>query len=151
MRLKKESILDTIGKKILKLLQKNARLSYSEIGKQVGLSAPAAAERVKKLEDAGFIKGYHAVVDPAPLEQAVPAFIHLSAESMHYSKVKSMAAALSQVLECHHVSGDEAFIIKVRTGSVSELEALVKKFSPYGKTKTSVILSTSLDRMVTPF
>ncbi len=148
MHLKIESLLDRIGLKILKLLQRNGRLSYSQIGRAVGLSAPAAAERVKKLEDAGIIKGYHAVVDPDQLGQAVPAFIHLSAESVHYPRVKALASTLSEVVACHHVSGDEAFIIKVRTGSVSELEQLVKKFSVYGRTKTSVILSTSVDKSI---
>jgi Lrp/AsnC family leucine-responsive transcriptional regulator len=143
MELKIEKLLDNIGKKIVTVLQRNARISFSDLGRKVGLSTPAATERVRKLEDAGIILGYHAVIDAEKVGLPVTAFIHLTTPVQHYPKVTSIMKNLDEVLECHHISGEESFIIKVVVPSVNELESLVAKISLYGRTKTSIVLSSS--------
>jgi Lrp/AsnC family leucine-responsive transcriptional regulator len=143
MELKIERLLDTIGKKIVNTLQRNARISFSDLGRKVGLSTPAATERVRKLEDAGVILGYHAATDTAKLGFPVTAFIHLTTPVQHYPKIKSIMKNLNEVLECHHISGEESFIIKAVVPSINHLESLVEKLSPYGSTKTSIVLSSS--------
>lgn len=141
-----EKLLDGIGRKILAALEANARISLASLGRQVGLSAPAAAERVKKLEEAGIIKGYHAAIDPAVTGRTVLAFIQLTTESRHYPAVKAMAARLPDIVACHHISGEASFILKVRVADVAELETVVSRLSPYGQTRTSIVLSTSVEK-----
>jgi Lrp/AsnC family leucine-responsive transcriptional regulator len=143
MELKIERLLDNIGKKIVNILQRNARISFSDLGRNVGLSTPAATERVRKLEDAGVISGYHAAVDTAKVGFPVTAFIHLTTPVQHYPEVTSFMQNQDEVLECHHISGEESFIIKVVVPSVEHLESLVGKLSPFGQTKTSIVLSSS--------
>jgi len=150
MELQIERLLDNIGKKIVNTLQKNARISFSDLGRKVGLSTPAATERVRKLEDAGVILGYHAVVDTAKVGFPVSAFIHLTTPVQHYPKVTSFMEDQDEALECHHISGEESFIIKVVVPSVEHLESLVGKLSPFGQTKTSIVLSSSFVKQGIP-
>jgi Lrp/AsnC family leucine-responsive transcriptional regulator len=112
----------------------------------VGLSAPAVAERVRKMEEAGIITGYHAHIDPEAMGNFVIAFIHLTTEARHYPAVKSLASDLPEIIACHHVSGEVSFILKVRVDAVADLEALVARFSPLGRTRTAIVLSTSVDK-----
>jgi Lrp/AsnC family leucine-responsive transcriptional regulator len=143
MELKIERLLDTIGKKIVAALQKNARISFSDLGRKVGLSTPAATERVRKLEDAGVISGYHAAVDAAKVGFPVTAFIHLTTPVQQYAKVIAVMEQLNEIRECHHISGEESFIIKTLAPSVKHLESLVQKLSLYGRTRTAIVLSSS--------
>lgn len=145
MDLRFEKLLDRIGLRILDALQENARTSLNRIGRQVGLSAPAVAERIKKLEEAGIIKGYHARIDPAAVGQAISAFIHLTTDARHYPAVKALAADTPQIVACHHVSGEVSFIMQVRVDDVAALEALVGRLSPFGQTRTAIVLSTAVD------
>ncbi|HSO18985.1 MAG TPA: Lrp/AsnC family transcriptional regulator [Desulfosarcina sp.] len=149
MDFKREKLLDRIGCKILRMLQENARRPLSSIGKQVGLSAPAVAERVRKLEQAGVIRGYHARIDPVAMGRSVAAFISLTTESRHYAAVKTLAADTPQIVSCHHISGGASFILQVRADDVPELETVVARLSPLGRTQTAVVLSTPVDKTAT--
>ncbi len=133
---------DAVDWHILHLLQKNARSTYVEIGRRVGLSAPAAAERVRRLEESGLIEGYHARLNPAKAGLPVLAFIRVSVPRGKYPRFTMLVNQLSQVVECHHVTGVEAFIVKVAVPSVVELETLVGKLAQYGDTMTSVVMSS---------
>lgn len=152
MDLQLEKLLDRIGLKILAALQKNARMPLSRIGQEVGLSAPAVAERVKKMEDAGVIKGYHARIDPVAMGRSVSAFIHLTTDALHYPAVKTLAADMPQISSCHHISGDFSFILHVHVNDLPALEAVVAHLSPFGQTRTAIVLSTPVDKatMVPP-
>lgn len=143
-------LLDGIGRKILKALQANARLPLSRLGELVGLSAPAVAERVKKLEESGIIKGYHACIDPALGGQPILAFITLTTDTRHYAAVKALAENSPQIIACHHISGDASFIIQVRAADVAALEMLVAGLSPFGQTHTAIVLSTTVDKRSMP-
>jgi len=143
-----EKLLDRIGRKILSVLQKNARTPISRIGNQVGLSAPAVAERIRKLEEAGVIKGYHARIAPEAVGRSVSAFINLTTDPRNYPAVKTLAADMQQITSCHHISGDASFIIRVRVEDLPALEAVVERLSPFGQTQTAIVLSTSVDKTV---
>jgi Lrp/AsnC family leucine-responsive transcriptional regulator len=146
MNLHVDKLLDRIGRHILAVLQENARLPLSRIGEIVGLSAPAVAERVKKLEEAGIIRGYHARIDPVVAGQPVCAFIHLTTETRHYPAVKALAVESPKIVACHHVSGDVSFIVQVHAEDVSALESLVARLSRFGQTRSTIVLSTPVDK-----
>jgi Lrp/AsnC family leucine-responsive transcriptional regulator len=143
-----ERLLDRTGLNILRALQKNARLSFSELGRQVALSSPAVAERVRKMEAAGIISGYHARVEPEKVGLPIMAFILLKIRTEKYPDIFSLARRLSEILECHHVSGGESFIMKVVVSSIPHLEEVIEKLSPYGETSTLVVLSSPVQKQV---
>lgn len=140
-----EGNIDDVGWRVLRALQDDARLSFGQLGRRVGLSAPAAAERVRRLEASGAIRGYGAGVDAARLGYGVTAFIGLRTERRHRQKVRRLVAQLPEVIECHHLSGARSFLIKLRAGSLGHLERLIDRFAEIGPTDTSIVLSTYLD------
>lgn len=142
--------LDPISWRILAELQADARLSYAEVGRRVGLSTPAAAERVRRLEESGIITGYTARINPERIGLTVGAFIRvrLSGSEAQAKKLTALAGELAEVLECHRCTGDESFIFKVLVGSVGELQKLIDRLTPFGMTSTSLILSSPVQRIV---
>lgn len=141
-------LIDAPSWRILAELQADARLSFSELGRRVGLSTPAAAERVRRLQDQGVIRGYAAVVDPLAAGLAVGAFIRirLTGPETLARKLTAALEKMPEVFECHRCTGDESFLLKVRVASVSQLENLIDKLSPFGATTTSLILSSPIER-----
>jgi Lrp/AsnC family leucine-responsive transcriptional regulator len=139
-----EKLLDQTGLKIIQALQADGRITFAELGRQVGLTTPAVAERVRKLEEAGLIAGYHAEVPPAQVGQGILAFIRLTTVSERYPRVLALAKRRPEFLECHHVSGTESFIFKVVTTSVGHLETIIGELSPFGGTATSIVLSSPI-------
>jgi len=146
MDFQNEKRLDQIGLKILVVLQADARMPLSRIGKKVGLSAPAVAERMRKLEEAGIIKGYHAKIAPEAVGRSVSAFIDLTTDPQNYKAVKALAADMHQILACHHVSGGASFIMHVQVEDLPALETVVERLSPFGQTQTSIVLSTAVEK-----
>ena len=145
MNFKIEGLMDHIGEQILKELCENGRISFSELGRKVGLSSPAVTERVKKMEEAGIIKGYKAVIDKKDKTGKIMAFIVMTTLSQHYKKIRQLLDAHPGTLECHHLSGEASLMIKVAVESTEKLDAFVQTLSAYGKTRTSIVLSTFLD------
>lgn len=141
--------LDTLSWKILAELQSDARLSFAEIGRRVGLSTPAAAERVRRLEEAGVIGGYQAQIRLEQIGLPIAAFIRirLSGTEAQAKRLTSLAGELPEVLECHRCTGDESFILKVRVASVADLQKLIDRLTPFGMTSTSLILSSPVERV----
>jgi Lrp/AsnC family leucine-responsive transcriptional regulator len=142
MPLQFEKILDPVGRKLLRAMQANARLSFSELGRQLGLSGPAVAERLRKLEELEIITGYHAEVNPPSLGYGVSAFIRLTTTTEKYPRVLELAQRLPEIRECHHVTGSEAFILKVLATSIPQLDSLIAQLSIFGATSTSIVLSS---------
>jgi Lrp/AsnC family leucine-responsive transcriptional regulator len=133
---------------LLDAVQQHARLSFAELGRRAGLSAPAAAERLRRLEDAGVIQGYHARVDPARLGLGLMVMIEMNVARANYARFQSAVEKLSWILECHHISGRASFVLKAAAPDVAGLESLISRLSQFGETSTSVILSTPLARRV---
>ena len=141
-------LLDHIGEHILEELQRDGRLPMSRLGKRVGLSTPAVAERVRKMEEAGIITGYHAHVRESP--DSVTAFIHVNTPPQAYPRVLALLEENPRVVECHHMSGEDAFIIKVGVEEMAQIESLVKDLSRHGTTRTHIVLSSPILRRSAP-
>ena len=136
--------LDRLNRRLLAELQQNARLSLAELGRRVGLSPPALTERMKRLEEQGVIHAYRAELDAHSMGYPVTAFVRLFIPPDAYPKVEAILANLPEVREAHHVTGDAAFVLKVVTRSLADLEAVLARFTPFGRSETSVVLSTRL-------
>jgi Lrp/AsnC family leucine-responsive transcriptional regulator len=118
--------MDTIDLKILELLQNDGRTSHSEIAKIVGLSAPSVGERIKKLENRGIIRRYVALLEPSRVNRPITAFIAISIDKpIHTQAFLQRIRELDDVLECHHVTGEMDYLLKVRTRSTASLESLI--------------------------
>jgi len=141
-----KKLLDDVGCAILEELQQNARISFAELGRRVGLSTPAALDRVRRLEEAGIITGYHAELDAAKVGMPIRAFIRISVVGEALQRVISIAGKLDEVLECHRVTGTDSVVIKVGVSSAEHLQKLFDHFSPYTATTTSIILSSPVTR-----
>jgi Lrp/AsnC family leucine-responsive transcriptional regulator len=151
MTLEHTKLLDEVGWRILKALQEDGRLSFAELGRRVGLSLPAVAERVRRLEEAGIITGYRAEVNMAKIGLPIMAFIRMNTPRDQYPALIALLNNLPQVLECHHLTGSESFVIKIVVASIADLETLIGQLSAYGQTTTSIVLSSPLSKkMMTP-
>jgi Lrp/AsnC family transcriptional regulator, leucine-responsive regulatory protein len=146
MSLHDERLLDEIGWHILDELQENARISFAELGRKVGLSTPAVTERVRKLEDAGVIAGYRTEVNPARAGLPITAFIRLSVVGEASARLAALIRELPEIAECHRTTGADSFVMKVRVSSIAHLEALIDRLTPFGTTTTSMVLSTPVTR-----
>ncbi len=137
-----EKLLDNTGCQLLQALQDDARLSFAELGRRVGLSPPAVTERVRRMEEAGIITGYCAQVNPEKIGLPLTALIGLTTTPQQYPQIIALINDLPEVLECHHVTGGCSFSIKAIASSMSHLEALIEKLSRFGSTATSIVLSS---------
>lgn len=138
--------IDDIDIKLLTLLQLNARTSYAELGRQVGLTTPAVVERVRKLEDAQIITGYRAEIDTTRVGFPITAFIRMSITGVDYSNIIEVVQESSEVLECHRGTGGDSFIMKVAVGSIEHLQQVIDRLVPYGITTTTIVLSSPVKR-----
>ena len=148
MTLDIERLLDETGWRILQALQENARLSFSELGQRVGLSSPAVAERVRRLEDAGIIKGYRAEIDTTKVGYPITAIIRLQAQGERCTRFPAYAQEIPEVLECYRVTGSDALIMRVMIASVEHLETIIDRLSDHGPLTTSIVLSTPVAKRI---
>ncbi len=141
--------LDALAWKIIEALQHNARLSFAELGRQIGLSTPAVAERVHRLEEAGVITGYHAAVDIARLGAPVRVLLRLTLQGGGDVQITRAVTAIKEMPEisrCHRITGAESYVIEADVVSIRHLEALIDKLSSLGATSTSTVLSSPVQR-----
>ncbi|HEY6970878.1 MAG TPA: Lrp/AsnC family transcriptional regulator [Candidatus Angelobacter sp.] len=143
---KSTKLLDQIGWKLLHELQLNGRLSYAELGRRVGLTTPAVVERVRRMEEAGIIRGFHADVDPIKLGMPITAFIRMSVVGDVFTKIVAAVKNSPEVVECHRGTGADSFIMKVHVRSVEHLESLIDRLTPLGTTSTSIVLSSPVEK-----
>jgi Lrp/AsnC family transcriptional regulator, leucine-responsive regulatory protein len=134
--------LDATNLRLLAELQGDARLSHAELGRRVGLSPPAVAERLSRLERDGVISGYRAEVDPRALGYALAAVLRMRPAPRQIAKVAAVAQETPEVVECHRVTGEDCFYMKLHVRSVEHLEEVIDRFTPYGQTTTSIIQSS---------
>jgi Lrp/AsnC family leucine-responsive transcriptional regulator len=141
-------MIDEIDRKILKELQQDARVSYAELGRRVGLTTPAVIERVRKLEESGVITGYRAEIDTSKVGLPITAFVRMSITGVDYSHIIEVAEQSNEVLECHRGTGGDSFIMKVAVSSVEHLQEVIDRLVPYGITTTTIVLSSPVKRRV---
>ena len=147
--------LNSLDMKAIKLLLRNGRASWADLGKQLGLSAPAAAERAHKLEQRGVIRGYAALVDPASVGYPLTAYVSVTLAS-HGKRAVFLSAIerMEQVAECHHVAGDDDYLLKVRCRGTQDLDHLLatelKDKLGVARTRTTIVLSTAKESVHVP-
>ncbi len=141
-------LLDATNRAILRELQQDGRLSYSELGRRVGLSTPAVTERVRRLEDAGIITGYGARINPTALGYTITALIEVTTPPGRYPQMLEFARTTPAVRECYFVTGAASFVAKVVVPTVEHLQELQSQMGLYGNTRTSVVLSQPIIKEV---
>lgn len=142
MASKPERLLDDIGRSILAALPQHARISFSDLGRRVGLSAPAAAERVRRMEDAGIITGYRVALAADKLGYPITALLRISTAEENCVRLGAAARALPEVLESHRVTGSDRLVVKVAAASVSHLDEIIRELSRYGTVTVAIVLSS---------
>ncbi|HLZ15400.1 MAG TPA: Lrp/AsnC family transcriptional regulator [Cyclobacteriaceae bacterium] len=137
----KEKALDNLDWKILTELQKNARVSASEIGRRVGLTAPAVAKRIARMEESGFILGYRTTMDYDKLGLSVRVFLQFKSTSLKHDDMVKVVDAMPQIQEWYTVTGENCMLLKVAVATTKDLEIILAQLGKYGGTNTSIILS----------
>ena len=131
---------------LLHELQEDARLSLAELGRRVGLSPPAVADRLERMEQEGGIKGYRAEVDPRALGYELAIVLRIRPAPRELRKVAELAQRTPEVVECHRITGDDCYLMKAHARDVEHLEELVDRFAVYGQTTTSLVQSSPVPR-----
>jgi Lrp/AsnC family transcriptional regulator, leucine-responsive regulatory protein len=137
-----EDFQDATNRRILAELQADARVSLAELGRRVGLSAPAVAERVDRLEREGVIRGYRADIDPRALGLALTVVIRVRPAPRQIPKVAELARATPEVVECNRITGDDCYIMRAHVRDVEHLEEVIDAFTAFGQTTTSLVQSS---------
>jgi Lrp/AsnC family leucine-responsive transcriptional regulator len=137
-----KSVPDSIDWKILELLQRNARLSNSEIGRQVGLSQPAVTSRIQRLEDGGVIVGYGARLDPVKLGREISAAIRVHTTFEHLGACLEVLRQAPEVMSVRRLTGDDCLLIEGAFERMAQVEALIDQLAPLGDVTTSFVLAT---------
>lgn len=139
-------ILDDYSRKLVAELQRDARASYADLGRRIGLSPSATAERLRRMEDAGIIRGYSVEIDREALGLPILAIVRMTCDGPRYRPFLKFVKELPEVRECHHVTGGDAFFLQVTAASIAELEQVIERLLPYGIPTTSIVLSSPVAR-----
>jgi Lrp/AsnC family leucine-responsive transcriptional regulator len=135
-------LLDEVNLRLLDELQRDARLTIAELGRRVGLSAPAVAERLQRLERDGVIGGYRAQIDPRALGLSLTSIIRIRPAPRELKKVADLARETPEVVECERITGEDCFFMRVHVRDVEHLEEVIDRFVAYGQTTTSIVQSS---------
>jgi Lrp/AsnC family leucine-responsive transcriptional regulator len=146
MAMDSTALLDSHGRKLLNELQANSRISLAELARRIGLSATAAGERLKQMEEIGILRGYTVEIDREALGLEVFAFIRMSCPGQNYHRFVDYVQTLEEVRECHHLTGGDDFLLKITTTGLADLEALIEALLPYGNPVTSLVLSSPVEQ-----
>ncbi|RBP81934.1 Lrp/AsnC family transcriptional regulator [Marinomonas rhizomae] len=140
--------MDKTNWKLLELLEQNGRLTYAELGKLVHLTAPAVAERIRKLEESGVITGYSAQVNLEKVGIPITALVECQVYRTKEREFKTLIMSLGEVIECYNVTGPYAFVLKVGVKSMSKLDALLERLIDLSDTNTMMIMTTPVKRIM---
>jgi len=138
----KEILDDNKNIEILRLLQRDPRMSIAELARKIKMSNPAAKERVRRLEKSGVIAGYRLEVDPKAAGHDVTAFVRIRPLPGHLPKISALARQMPEVVECHRVTGEDCFILKVHLPEIASLDRVLDRFLVHGQTTTSIVQSS---------
>jgi Lrp/AsnC family transcriptional regulator, leucine-responsive regulatory protein len=146
----KDVALDETDRGIIGALAADGRISFAELGRRVSLSAPAVAERVRRLEQTRVITGYRAEIDPRALGYPLTAIVRVKPAVRQLSKVAELAAEIPEVAECLRITGEDCFYIRLHLARIEELPAVLDRFLLYGETTTSIVNATPVARRDPP-
>lgn len=142
--------IDSTDRKIIGELATDGRVSLAELGRRVNLSSPAVAERVQRLERAGVITGYRAEIDPRALGYQLTAIVRIKPAPGQLPRIPELAVETPEVSECHRITGEDCFFLKVHLRAIDELGPLLDRFLAYGETTTSLINASPIPRRDPP-
>ena len=135
--------LDSLDRRILGELQRDARLRVAELGRRIGLSPPAVAERVGRLEESGVVS-FRAEVDPRALGYGICAIVRVSPQTKNLHVIPELAREVPEVTECHRITGEDCYFMKLYLRSIDDLEPILDRFTPHGRTTTSIVHSAPI-------
>jgi Lrp/AsnC family transcriptional regulator, leucine-responsive regulatory protein len=144
------NLLDDVNLRILAELQTDGRIGMAELGRRVGLSAPAVSERVQRLERAGVITGYRAELEPGALGYPISAVVRIRPSPGQLQRIPEIARETPEVAECHRITGEDCYLVRLHLRSIDELEEILDRFTPHGLTTTSIVHSTPVPRRGPP-
>jgi Lrp/AsnC family transcriptional regulator, leucine-responsive regulatory protein len=147
---RRQNGVDSINIELLRELCADARVSNAELGRRVGLSAPAVAERLARLEEAGAITGYRAELDPRALGYSLSVVLRIRPAPRELKKVAELAQRTPEVVECHRITGDDCYFMRMWVRDVDHLEEVIDRFAPYGQTTTSIVQSSPVPARAVP-
>jgi Lrp/AsnC family transcriptional regulator, leucine-responsive regulatory protein len=133
---------DTTDIALIEELRVDARLSLAELGRRVGLSSPAVADRLERLEQEGVITAYRAEIDPRALGYELAVVLRIRPAPRELKKVAELATRTNEIVECHRITGDDCYLMKAHVRDVDQLEELIDRFAIYGQTTTSIVQSS---------
>jgi Lrp/AsnC family leucine-responsive transcriptional regulator len=139
------ALLDDTNRRLLAELQEDARLTLAELGRRVGLSSPAVAERIQRLEEQGVIRGYHAEIDPRSVGLSLTAVIRIRPAPGQIQNVAELAQRTPEVVQCHRITGEDCFIMRAHLRDVEHLEEVIDHFVILGQTTTSIVQSAPVN------
>jgi len=142
--------LDAVDQHVLSELQFDARVSMAELGRRVGLSAPAVTERVVRLERAGIISGYHATVNPKAIGYPIAAIVRVRPAAQQLRKIPELALDTPEVVACHRITGEDCFLLELHLRDMDDLEEILDRFVLFGQTTTSIVHSSPVARRPLP-
>ena len=137
-----KSLVDDVNRRLLELLTEDARRSVRDLARAVGMSAPAVRERLGRLERAGVIRGYRVDVDPAAVGLPVSAWVRIRPGPGQLPQVARLARETPEVSECHRISGEDCFLLRVHVATIEALEPVLDRFLFHGQTTSSFVVST---------
>jgi Lrp/AsnC family leucine-responsive transcriptional regulator len=137
-----ELLRDARNVKLLRLLREDPRISVSELARRIGMSAPAVRERIQRLEERGVIRETHVDLDPKALGYPIAAFVRVRPMPGKLPKIAELARRMPQVVECHRITGEDCFIMKIYLEELDALDRVLDRFLAYGQTTTSLIQSS---------
>jgi Lrp/AsnC family leucine-responsive transcriptional regulator len=144
------ALLDDVNRRLLRELHAEPRIAMSALARRIGMSAPAVTERVQRMERDGVITGYRMEVSPVALGLPVTAFARIRPAPGQLPKVAELAAQLPEVSECHRITGEDCFLVKVHASAIEDLEATLDRFLLYGQTVTSIVVSSPVPPRALP-
>ncbi|OZI25375.1 AsnC family transcriptional regulator [Bordetella genomosp. 7] len=143
-------VLDGIDRRLLEMLAANARVTTAQLARQVGMSPPSVADRVRRLEEAGILRGYTVDVDPVALGYTLTAIVRIRPLPGQLRKVEKLIAGIGQFVECDKVTGDDCFIARLLLQSISQLDAVLDRINECAQTNTAIVKATTVRRRLPP-
>ena len=137
-----DDLVDAVNRRLLLELQADARLSLAELGRRVGLSAPAVGERLQRLQEAGVVRGYRAELDPGAVGFTLSAVLRVRPAARELKTVADVARRTPEVVECHRITGEDCFVMKLHLRDVEHMEEVIDRFLLHGQTTTSIVQSS---------
>jgi Lrp/AsnC family leucine-responsive transcriptional regulator len=145
-----QDALDEKNLQLLRLLQADPRQPVSELARKISMSAPAVRERLARLEEAGVIRGYRVELDPKALGLPITAVVRIRPAPGQLQRVAELAQAMPNVTECHRITGEDCFLLKLHLAAIDDLDRVLDRFLAYGTTTTSIVQSSPVPPRAPP-